>query len=78
MPKKQKRVLLALGWYDYRLHKGIERYAQKLLARTTQKIETIAHESGYQSINSFCVAFKSATGMSGKQFRDRMNRQNAA
>src|SRR3954465_9532260 len=29
MAKKQKRVLLALGWYDYRLHKGIEKYAQE-------------------------------------------------
>ena len=27
MPKRQKRVLVALGWYDYRLHRGIERYA---------------------------------------------------
>lgn len=25
--KRQKRVLVALGWYDYRLHRGIERYA---------------------------------------------------
>lgn len=48
-------------------------HAQKLLARTTQKIESIAHDSGYQSINSFCVAFKRATGMSAKQFRDRMS-----
>jgi len=29
MAKKQKRVLLALGWYDYRLHQGIEKYAQE-------------------------------------------------
>jgi LacI family transcriptional regulator len=29
MSKKQKRVLLALGWYDYRLHRGIEKYAQE-------------------------------------------------
>ena len=29
MARKQKRVLLALGWYDYRLHKGIEKYAQE-------------------------------------------------
>ncbi|MGA2868160.1 MAG: substrate-binding domain-containing protein, partial [Verrucomicrobiota bacterium] len=29
MIKKQKRVLLALGWYDYRLHQGIEKYAQE-------------------------------------------------
>ncbi|MBA4146542.1 MAG: DNA-binding transcriptional regulator [Verrucomicrobia bacterium] len=29
MIKKQKRVLLALGWYDYRLHRGIEKYAQE-------------------------------------------------
>src|SRR5580704_12570915 len=30
MPRKrQKRVLVALGWYDYRLHRGIEKFAQK-------------------------------------------------
>ena len=27
MKNRQKRVLVALGWYDYRLHRGIERYA---------------------------------------------------
>jgi LacI family transcriptional regulator len=27
MSKRQKRILLALGWYDYRLHEGIARYA---------------------------------------------------
>ena len=25
--KEHKRILVALGWYDYRLHRGIERYA---------------------------------------------------
>src|SRR4051812_39446615 len=25
--KGQKRVLVALGWYDYRLHRGIEKFA---------------------------------------------------
>ena len=25
--KRQKRILLALGWYDYRLHDGIAKYA---------------------------------------------------
>lgn len=29
MPAKTPRVLLALGWYDYRLHSGIEKYAQE-------------------------------------------------
>lgn len=29
MRKRQKRVLLVLGWYDYRLHCGIEKYAQE-------------------------------------------------
>jgi len=48
--------------------------AKKLLTQTTQKIETIAHDSGYQSINSFCVAFKRAIGMSAKTFRERMSR----
>src|SRR5438876_8149451 len=27
MPKNQRRVLMALGWYDYRLHRGIEKFA---------------------------------------------------
>jgi hypothetical protein len=27
--RKHPRVLLALGWYDQRLHQGIERYAQE-------------------------------------------------
>src|SRR5512138_2190206 len=26
---KQRRVLVALGWYDYRLHRGVEKYAQE-------------------------------------------------
>jgi len=30
MKRRQKRVLIALGWYDYRLHRGIEKYAQEL------------------------------------------------
>lgn len=29
MKRKHPRVLLALGWYDERLHRGIERYAQE-------------------------------------------------
>ena len=29
MRKKQRWVLAALGWYDYRLHRGIERFAQE-------------------------------------------------
>jgi LacI family transcriptional regulator len=48
--------------------------AKKFLTKTDRKVETIAHESGYQSINSFCVAFKRATGMSAKKFRDKMRR----
>jgi len=27
--KGHKHVLVALGWYDYPLHRGIERYAQE-------------------------------------------------
>jgi LacI family transcriptional regulator len=29
MRRKFPRVLLVLGWYDYRLHRGIEKYAQE-------------------------------------------------
>ena len=51
----------------------IER-AKRFLSKTNQKIETIAYDCGYQSINSFCVAFKRTTGMSAREFRDRMRR----
>lgn len=47
-------------------------HAKKLLAETGQKVEAIANDCGYQSINTFCVAFKRAVGISAKQFRDRM------
>jgi LacI family transcriptional regulator len=47
----------------------IER-AKRLLAESNHKLEVLASLCGYQSANSFCVAFKQATGMSPKQFRD--------
>jgi len=47
----------------------IER-AKRLLAESTHKLEVLANMCGYQNANSFCVAFKQATGKSPKQFRD--------
>jgi LacI family transcriptional regulator len=47
----------------------IER-AKKYLAESGNKIETLARMSGYQSINSFCIAFKRSTGMSAKRYRE--------
>jgi LacI family transcriptional regulator len=47
----------------------IER-AKRLLAESQHKLEVLAGLCGYQSFNSFCVAFKQATGMTPKQFRD--------
>jgi LacI family transcriptional regulator len=46
----------------------IER-AKRLLTEADHKVEVVATMCGYQSANSFCVAFKQATGMSPKQFR---------
>ena len=46
--------------------------AKKLLAGPSQKIESLARMCGYQSANSFCVAFKQAVGMSPRQFRDKL------
>ncbi len=45
--------------------------AKQLLIGSNHKIETIVGMCGYQSANSFCVAFKRVTGMSAKQFRDK-------
>jgi LacI family transcriptional regulator len=49
-------------------------HAKKLLAETSHKIEPLASLCGYQSINSFCVAFKRATGLSARQFRKNLQR----
>jgi LacI family transcriptional regulator len=45
-------------------------HAKKLLAESGNKIETVAQMCGYQSINSFCIAFKRTTGMSAKRYRE--------
>lgn len=47
----------------------IER-AKRLLAESDHKIEIVAGMCGFQSANSFCVAFKQASGISPKQFRN--------
>jgi LacI family transcriptional regulator len=44
-------------------------HAKKLLAETNYKLEAIAGLSGYQSANSFCIAFKSSVGLSPVCFR---------
>jgi LacI family transcriptional regulator len=43
--------------------------ARRMLRDTREKMETIALNCGYQSLNSFCVAFKNETGRSPGQFR---------
>ena len=53
------------------LHRARIERARKLLRESDHKIELLAGMCGYQSANSFCVAFKQATGLSPKQFRDR-------
>jgi LacI family transcriptional regulator len=49
----------------------IER-AKKLLADSSEKLDAIAEMCGYQSSNSFWVAFKQATGTSPKRYQKRM------
>jgi LacI family transcriptional regulator len=56
------------------LHRVRIERARKLLAGSDHKMEVLAGMCGYQSANSFCVAFKQATGMSPKQFRDSYSR----
>jgi LacI family transcriptional regulator len=43
--------------------------AKQRLMDTEEKVESVAMSCGYQSANSFCVAFKQATGRSPGQFR---------
>jgi LacI family transcriptional regulator len=51
----------------------IER-AKKLLADSDEKMDTIAEMSGYESTNSFWVAFKRSTGMSPKQYQKQLGK----
>ena len=54
------------------LHRVRIERAKKLLGQSSHKIEVLAGMCGYQSANSFCVAFKQTTGMSPKQYRDKV------
>lgn len=52
------------------LHRVRIERAKRLLSEGSHKMEVLAGMCGYQSANSFCVAFKQATGLSPSQFRD--------
>jgi LacI family transcriptional regulator len=49
-------------------------HAKRLLAESGHKLEVLASMCGCQSASSFCVAFKQATGLSPKQFRNSVAR----
>ena len=55
------------------LHRVRIERAKKLLTQSGMKLEEIAEMSGYQSANSFWVAFKHSTGISPKQFQKRFS-----
>jgi LacI family transcriptional regulator len=44
-------------------------HAKRLLTESEEKIEAIAEKCGYQSFNSFWVAFRHATQMTPKKYR---------
>ncbi len=53
------------------LHRVRIENAKKLLSQSKMKLDEIAEMSGYQSGNSFWVAFRQATGMTPKQYQKR-------
>jgi LacI family transcriptional regulator len=56
----------------HELHRVRIERARKLLGESAYKIEALARMCGYQSANSFTIAFKQSTGMSPAQFRNRL------
>ena len=48
--------------------------AKRLLCESEDKMEVVAEHCGYQSANSFWFAFKQATKLSPKQYRDQFKR----
>ncbi len=55
------------------LHRVRIERAKQLLVSSTEKTETVAEMCGYQSINSFWVTFRKATGLSPKQYRQKFS-----
>jgi LacI family transcriptional regulator len=51
------------------LHRVRLERAKKLLAQSKTKLELLAERCGYQSANSFWVAFKQSTGLTPKQYQ---------
>ena len=51
------------------LHRIRIEQAKKILAQSEAKLEVVAEQCGYQSGNSFWLAFKHTTGVSPKQFQ---------
>jgi LacI family transcriptional regulator len=54
------------------LHRVRIEHAKQLLTESKQKMGVIAELCGYQSANSFCVAFKQATGVSPREYHKKM------
>ena len=61
-------------WPGRELHRVRLERAKQLLASSAEKTERIAAMCGYQSLNSFWVAFRTATGMSPKRYRQKFSR----
>jgi LacI family transcriptional regulator len=55
------------------LHRVRIENAKKLLAQSKLKLHEVAEQCGYQSANSFWVAFRQTTGMSPKQYQKRFS-----
>ena len=53
------------------LHRIRIENAKRILAQSNLKLEAVAEACGYQSANSFWLAFKHTTGISPKQFQKR-------
>lgn len=56
------------------LHRVRIENAKRLLSESKMKLDEIAEKSGYQSANSFWVAFRQATGMSPKKYQQQFCR----
>lgn len=57
-----------IGMHQYLTQLRVEK-AKNMLTSSTEKIETIAEEVGYNNIYSFSRAFKRITGISPRQYR---------
>ncbi|WP_437604880.1 AraC family transcriptional regulator [Sorangium sp. So ce834] len=68
---RQFSELFGIGVHEYVKLLRLRRASQRLALRDRARVTDVALESGYESLEAFCRAFKKAFGQTPSEFRER-------